>query len=192
MLGPIQPSSPTTKELHDIGIVLNLINHFRLAKRAKENEVKDLKLKYDVLKRKYESEAYGKKSPKKARDENETLKQENENLVVKIASLEQVKASLDDQLKLMSTRESDLKITLEKVQKRSKARFVRIRRQIKANGEIKTKFEETKRQFSALEKAKSELDSVNSAIELELKSEQDFNRSIVEKFTAEKDDMIAR
>ena len=65
-------------------------------------------------------------------------------------------------------------------------------RHIKANGEIKTKFEETKRQFSALEKAKSELDSVNSAIELELKSEQDFNRSIVEKFTAEKDDMIAR
>jgi hypothetical protein len=39
-----------------------------MLKRTKESELKELKLKYDLLKGRYDSDVYGKKNPKKPKE----------------------------------------------------------------------------------------------------------------------------
>jgi hypothetical protein len=50
----------------------------------------------------------------------------------------------------------------------------------------------TERQFAALEKRKSELENLNSAVELEFKTESDLLTARMEKFEAEKSDLESR
>ncbi len=101
----------------------------RAAKRAKESEAKEWKLKYDVLKGKYDNEIYGgRKTPKKLKEEKDSMKDELTKMSKKIEKLNQENIKLEEQI-LSGGAESSQNI--EKIEKRSKSRLVKLRRQKK-------------------------------------------------------------
>lgn len=169
----------------------------RAAKRSRETEAKELKLKYDVLKGKYENEVYGgRKTPKKMKDEKESMKEELSKMNKKIEKLNQENLKLEEQIQSGGVEASQ---NIENVEKRSKSRLVKLRRQKKIIVQHEQKIQElqslldfTERQFTALEKKKSELENLNSAVELEFKSESDLLNAKMGKFEAEKSELESR
>jgi len=86
-------------------------------------------LKYDVLKGKYENEVYGgRKTPKKMKDEKESMKEELSKMNKKIEKLNQENLKLEEQIQSGGVEASQ---SIENVEKRSKSRLVKLRRQKK-------------------------------------------------------------
>ena len=101
----------------------------RAAKRSKENEAKEWKLKYDVLKGKYDNDVYGgRKTPKKLKEEKESMKDELHKMSKKIEKLNQENLKLEEQIQSGGAESSQ---NIDKVEKRSKSRLVKLRRQKK-------------------------------------------------------------
>ena len=115
-------------------ILKGLFFHFntiftRAAKRSKENEAKEWKLKYDVLKGKYDNDVYGgRKTPKKLKEEKESMKDELNKMSKKIEKLNQENLKLEEQIQSGGAESSQ---NIDKVEKRSKSRLVKLRRQKK-------------------------------------------------------------
>ena len=136
----------------------------------------------------------------------ESMTQQIENFEEKIANmtkqielLAKEKEILADKSKTEQKNEVDSSQNLGIIEKRSRSRLVKLRRQKKAMAghekkirELQNQLDFTERQFAMLEKKKLQLESINSAIELELKSESDLHSFKVSKLEEDKADLQSR
>jgi chromosome segregation ATPase len=182
----------------------------------KDNELKEMKLKYDVLKGKYDSEVYGRKTPKKMKDEKEEMKKEIEKLTQQVETLTQKAETLTQRAESLSRenkkyeedivsgkmREADLtkaEMELATIKKRSVIRVKKLCLQKKILSEnedkirdLKSRLEVSEKKLATLEQENSELENLNSAVELELKTETDNLQSKVSILESEKAELDSR
>ena len=176
-----------------------------------------------MLKGKYENDVYGRKTPKKVKDEREEMKREIEKLTKQVETLTQKAETMTQKAETMTqkaeslsrenkryeedivsgkVREADwtkMEDEVEEIKKRSRARFFRCQRQKKILTEneneirdLKTRLEVSVQKLATLEQDNSELENLNSAVELELKTETDNFKSKVAIFESEKADLESR
>ena len=160
------------------------------------------------------------KFPPKYKEEKANLKQEiknlnqqAENLTKQISNFEEKICNMTKQIEVLVKEkevlvqkcktelknEADSSQNVEIIEKRSRSRLVKLRRQKKAMAayeikirELRNQLDFTDRQFATLERKKLELETRNSAIDLKLKSESDLLSSKISTLEQEKADLEFR
>lgn len=120
----------------------------------------------------------GKKAPKRARNESDAIKMENEKLVVQVENFSRDIRSLEAAFEESKTKISELDIDLKKTRKLSTSRLVKLRRLNKASRESEDSYRELKSLLDATEQKLAALEKI----------EEDVHRAKVEKLEAEKAD----